>query len=152
MSLESSDTSIMCLVNLCRIFSYLHCRMCCRIHLNIVGRTRVDWIFNAGFGTFSHGTSFFLPLFLLLSLPCHSSPPLICSYVWTHSTLTILYRYVYFMPPYLPADFLTTESGLSEFTHPECSLMLDLINEFASYVNGTWGREAGIKVSTWFQS
>jgi hypothetical protein len=43
-------------------------------------------------------------------------------------------------------DFLSTESGLSEFTHPECDLMLDLINEFANYVNGTWGREAAIKV------
>ena len=43
-------------------------------------------------------------------------------------------------------DFLTTESGLSEFTHPECDLMLDLMNEFANYVNGTWGREAAIKV------
>lgn len=43
-------------------------------------------------------------------------------------------------------DFLTTESGLSEFTHPECSLMLALINEFAEYVNGSWGREAAIKV------
>ena len=43
-------------------------------------------------------------------------------------------------------DFMTTESGLSEFTHPECDLMLDLINEFASYTNVTWGREAGIKV------
>ena len=43
-------------------------------------------------------------------------------------------------------DFLTTESGLSEFTHPECDLMLDLMNDFAEYVNGTWGREAGIKV------
>jgi hypothetical protein len=43
-------------------------------------------------------------------------------------------------------DFITTESGLSEFTHPECELMLHLINEFAEYANGTWGREAGIKV------
>ncbi len=43
-------------------------------------------------------------------------------------------------------DFLTTESGLSEFTHPECSLMLDLLNAFADVVNGTWGREAAIKV------
>ena len=43
-------------------------------------------------------------------------------------------------------DFLTTESGLSEFTHPECDLMLDLMNEFADYINGTWGREAAIKV------
>ena len=43
-------------------------------------------------------------------------------------------------------DFLTTESGLSEFTHPDCSLMLDLLNEFATYVNKTWGKEAGVKV------
>lgn len=43
-------------------------------------------------------------------------------------------------------DFITTESGLSEFTHPECSLMLELMNEFANYANGTWGREAAIKV------
>lgn len=43
-------------------------------------------------------------------------------------------------------DFLTTESGLSEFTHPECDLMLDLLNTYATYVNVTWGREAGIKV------
>jgi len=43
-------------------------------------------------------------------------------------------------------DFLTTESGLSEFTHPECGLMVDLMNVFAQHVNETWGREAGIKV------
>lgn len=43
-------------------------------------------------------------------------------------------------------DFLTTENGLSEFTNPGCSLMLNLLNEFAEYVNGTWGREAAIKV------
>lgn len=43
-------------------------------------------------------------------------------------------------------DFLTTESGLSEFTHPECDLMLELINIFAERVNTTWGREAAIKV------
>ena len=43
-------------------------------------------------------------------------------------------------------DFLTTESGLSEFTHPECALMLDLLNTFSTYVNRTWGREASIKV------
>eukprot|EP00981_Chlorochromonas_danica_P003550 scaffold659_cov192-Ochromonas_danica.AAC.63 len=43
-------------------------------------------------------------------------------------------------------DFITTESGLSEFTHPECGLMVDLMNLFAEYVNGTWGREAAIKV------
>lgn len=43
-------------------------------------------------------------------------------------------------------DFLTTESGLSEFTHPECSLMLDLLNIFATHVNETYGREAAVKV------
>jgi hypothetical protein len=43
-------------------------------------------------------------------------------------------------------DFLTTESGLSEFTHPECDLMVDLMNAFSIYANVTWGREAGIKV------
>ena len=43
-------------------------------------------------------------------------------------------------------DFMTTESGLSEFTHPECALMLDLLNTFAIHVNETWGREAGVKV------
>jgi hypothetical protein len=43
-------------------------------------------------------------------------------------------------------DFLTTESGMSEFTHPECSLMLDMLNHYAQYVNHTWGREAGVKV------
>ena len=43
-------------------------------------------------------------------------------------------------------DFMTTESGLSEFTHPECALMLDLLNVFAIHVNETWGREAGVKV------
>ena len=43
-------------------------------------------------------------------------------------------------------DFMTTESGLSEFTHPECDLMLDLLSGFAQHVNETWGREAGVKV------
>ena len=43
-------------------------------------------------------------------------------------------------------DFLSTESGLSEFNHPECDLMLDLLNEYARYVNRTWGREAAVKV------
>ena len=42
-------------------------------------------------------------------------------------------------------DSLTTESGMSEFTHPECDLMLDLLNEYATYVNYTWGREAAVK-------
>lgn len=44
-------------------------------------------------------------------------------------------------------DFLTTESGLSEFTHPECDHMLELMNVFADHVNVTWGREAAIKVT-----
>merc|ERR1712196_109564 len=35
---------------------------------------------------------------------------------------------------------------MSEFTHPECDLMLDLLNEYARYVNYTWGREAAVKV------
>ena len=58
-------------------------------------------------------------------------------------------------------DFLSTESGMTEFTHPDCislsplhpnqspsvgSLMLDLLNEYATYVNITWGREAAVKV------
>ena len=43
-------------------------------------------------------------------------------------------------------DVISTESGLSEFTHPECDLMLELLNEFATYANVTWGREAGVKV------
>ena len=43
-------------------------------------------------------------------------------------------------------DFVSTESGMSEFTHPDCSLMLDLLNAFAMYVNVTWGREAAVKV------
>lgn len=43
-------------------------------------------------------------------------------------------------------DFLTTESGSSEFTHPECSLMLDLLNVYAEYVSRVWGKEAGVKV------
>ena len=42
-------------------------------------------------------------------------------------------------------DFMTTESGLSEFHAPECDLM-QLLNEFSLYVNETWGREAGVKV------
>ena len=49
-------------------------------------------------------------------------------------------------------DFLTTESGLSEFTHPECDHMVDLMNAFADRVNVTWGREAGIKVTHGIQS
>lgn len=43
-------------------------------------------------------------------------------------------------------DFMTTESGLSEFTYPDCSLMRDLLEEFSTYVNETWGREALVKV------
>jgi len=43
-------------------------------------------------------------------------------------------------------DFIGTESGLSEFNHPDCRLMLDLMDEFADYVNHTWGRSAFVKV------
>jgi hypothetical protein len=43
-------------------------------------------------------------------------------------------------------DAISTESGLSEFTFPDCSLMLDLLNEFSIYVNETWGRQASVKV------
>ena len=43
-------------------------------------------------------------------------------------------------------DFMSTESGLSEFSHPNDKLMLSLLNEFAERVNGTWGKEATVKV------
>jgi hypothetical protein len=35
-------------------------------------------------------------------------------------------------------DFMSTESGLSEFTSPDDQLMLQLLNAFAERVNGTW--------------
>ena len=44
-------------------------------------------------------------------------------------------------------DFLATESGLSEFSHPNDKLMLALMEAFAERANGTWGKEATIKVS-----
>jgi hypothetical protein len=43
-------------------------------------------------------------------------------------------------------DFITTESGLSEFTHPECDLMLELFNTFASYIHEKWDRFSAVKV------
>jgi hypothetical protein len=43
-------------------------------------------------------------------------------------------------------DFITTESGLSEFTKPSCDLMLDLFEVYIKEVVDTWGREAMTKV------
>jgi len=43
-------------------------------------------------------------------------------------------------------DGISTESGLSEFTFPDCQLMLDLLNTFSTYVNETWDRSASVKV------
>ncbi|KAG5189441.1 hypothetical protein JKP88DRAFT_301763, partial [Tribonema minus] len=43
-------------------------------------------------------------------------------------------------------DFVSTESGLSEFTHPGDELMLSLIDTFATYVNETLQLPATIKV------
>lgn len=43
-------------------------------------------------------------------------------------------------------DGLATESGLSEFTHPTCQVMLDLLNEVATYAKNAYGREAVVKV------
>ncbi len=43
-------------------------------------------------------------------------------------------------------DFVSTESGYSEFTAPNDHLMLDLLNTFAERANGTWGKEATVKV------
>ena len=43
-------------------------------------------------------------------------------------------------------DFISTESGLSEFTHPECDLMLELFNTFASYISEKWNRFSAVKV------
>ena len=43
-------------------------------------------------------------------------------------------------------DFVSTESGLSEFVSPPEELMLALLNEFARTVNETFGMEATVKV------
>lgn len=43
-------------------------------------------------------------------------------------------------------DFMSTESGLSEFTSPDDTLMLRLLDAFATRVNATWHREASVKV------
>lgn len=43
-------------------------------------------------------------------------------------------------------DFLSTEAGFSEFSAPDDKLMLRLLDAFASHVNGTWGKEATVKV------
>ena len=43
-------------------------------------------------------------------------------------------------------DFISTESGLSEFTKPSCDLMLELFNIFTNYIHDVWKREAVTKV------
>lgn len=43
-------------------------------------------------------------------------------------------------------DFLSTEAGFSEFSAPDDKLMLRLLDAFAGRVNGTWGKEATVKV------
>lgn len=43
-------------------------------------------------------------------------------------------------------DFISTESGLSEFTKPSCDLMLDLFNVFTKHVTKVWHRQALTKV------
>lgn len=43
-------------------------------------------------------------------------------------------------------DGLATQSGLSEFTRPDCQLMLDLLNACADHANVAWGREVVVKV------
>ena len=43
-------------------------------------------------------------------------------------------------------DYLATESGTSEFTHPECSAMLALINATANCAQAYHGKRAYIKV------
>jgi hypothetical protein len=43
-------------------------------------------------------------------------------------------------------DFITTESGLSEFTKPSCDLMLDLFEVYVDEVVHHWKREAMTKV------
>ena len=43
-------------------------------------------------------------------------------------------------------DAMGTESGLSEFTHPDCGVMLDLLNEYATYTSSKYNREAAVKV------
>lgn len=43
-------------------------------------------------------------------------------------------------------DALATESGLSEFTHPSCQVMLNLLNEVATYGKNKYGREVAVKV------
>ena len=45
-------------------------------------------------------------------------------------------------------DFFSTETGSSEFTHPDPARMLAWMNEAAIYVDQTWHRTATIKVHT----
>lgn len=43
-------------------------------------------------------------------------------------------------------DFISTESGLSEFTKPSCDLMLQLFNIFTDHITNVWKRETSVKV------
>jgi hypothetical protein len=43
-------------------------------------------------------------------------------------------------------DFISTESGLSEFTKPSCDLMLNLFNVFTEHITKVWKRETAVKV------
>lgn len=43
-------------------------------------------------------------------------------------------------------DFLSTENGSTEFTHPSPERMLAWMNEVARHVDETWGGEASIKI------
>eukprot|EP00975_Prorocentrum_lima_P036671 7713845-Prorocentrum_lima.AAC.1 len=43
-------------------------------------------------------------------------------------------------------DFISTENGLSEFTHPDDGVMLNLLDIFTNYAAGTHGMEPSIKV------
>lgn len=42
-------------------------------------------------------------------------------------------------------DFLSTESGFSEFTHPSCDLMLAWMNETVAYIEAKYNKQAFIK-------
>lgn len=45
-------------------------------------------------------------------------------------------------------DFLSTENGSTEFTHPEPARMLAWMDEVARHLDEAWGREARIKIHT----
>lgn len=43
-------------------------------------------------------------------------------------------------------DFFSTESGTSEFTHPDPARMLAWMNEVAAHLDSAWGKRASIKI------